>query len=169
MRGVVKRLFDFLEIHLAVLIFLVLIFSVVIQVFSRYLLDRPLPRLFELSIYSFVWAIYLGAPLAKRYRKHIRFDILYRKFPRKVQLIIEIVFDIFTNVVFLLILIPSIQYTAWNYKIKSSTLRIPWTYLLMCFPIFIGLILIHNSVWIYTHIRELLGKKIPAEEVPPWQ
>ncbi len=169
MRRMAKKIFDLLEVHLAALIFLVLIFSVVIQVFSRYVLNQPLPRLFELSIYSFVWAIYLGAPLAKRYRRHIRFDVLYRKFPRKVQLAIDIGFDILTNAVFLILLIPSIQYTAWNYRIKSSTLRIPWTYLLVCFPIFVALIFIHNSVWIYRHMREFLGKKIPAEEVPPWQ
>ena len=169
MRKIANGIFDFLEVHLAVFIFLVLIFSVVIQVFSRYVLSRPLPRLFELSIYSFVWVIYLGAPLAKRYRKHIRFDILYRKFPRKVQLVIDIGFDILTNAVLLLILIPSIQYTAWNYRIKASALRIPWTYLLVCFPIFTGLIFIHNSVWIYTYIQELLGKKTPVKEVPPWQ
>ncbi|MFQ5835290.1 MAG: TRAP transporter small permease [bacterium] len=169
MRRIAKKIFDVLEVHLAAFIFLVLIFSVVIQVFSRYVLNRPLPRLFELSIYSFVWAIYLGASLAKRYRRHICFDVLYRKFPRKVQLLIDIGFDLLTNVVFFILLIPSIQYTAWNYRIKSSTLRIPWTYLLVCFPIFVGLILIHNSVWIYRYIRELLGKKISPEEVPPWQ
>lgn len=170
MGKIAKKIFDFIEIHLASFIFLVLIFSVVIQVFSRYVLDRPLPRLFELSIYSFVWVIYLGASFAKRYRKHIRFDILYRKFPRKIQLIIDMFFDILTNVVFILILIPSVEYTIWNYRIKSSALRIPWTYLLMCFPIFLVLIIIHNSALIYDYIRELLGKKVPEkEEVLPWQ
>ncbi|HHF98714.1 MAG TPA: TRAP transporter small permease subunit, partial [Candidatus Aerophobetes bacterium] len=100
----------------------------------------------------------------------IRFDIVYRKFPRKFQLIIDMFFDILTNVVFILILIHSVEYTIWNYRIKSSALRIPWTYLLMCFPIFLVLIIIHNSALIYDYIRELLGKKVPEkEEVLPWQ
>jgi len=168
-KSIPKKVFDFFEVHLAVVIFSILFFCIVIQVFSRYVLNSPLPLLFELSIYSFVWVIYLGAPLAKRYRKHIRFDILYRKFPKKVQLIIEIFFDILTNIVLLIISVPAIKYTAWNYNIKASTLRIPWTYLLLCFPIFIVLLFIHNSVWIYYHIRELLGKEAPPSEVPPWQ
>lgn len=166
-KNISKKIFDLFEVHLGAIIFLTLFLCIVIQVFSRYVLNRPLPSLFELSIYSFVWAIYLGAPLAKRYRKHIRFDILYRKFPRKIQLITEITFDIFTNVVLLMILVPIIKYTAWNYNIKSSVLRIPWTYLLICFPIFIVLLFIHNSVWIYHSIREFLDKGAPPSEVPP--
>jgi len=168
-KKIANRIFDALEVHLAVFIFLILIFSVVIQVFSRYVLNQPLPGLFELSIYSFVWAIYLGAPLAKRYREHIRFDILCQKFSRKLQLIIEIGFDVLTNIVLLILFVPTIEYTTWSYKIKSSALRIPWTYLLVCFPIFIGLIFIHNCIWIYRYIQEFRGKKVPTEEVPPWQ
>jgi len=125
--------------------------------------------LFELSIYSFVWVIYLGAPLAKRYRKHIRFDILYCKFPKKVQLITDIIFDALTNVVLIIILIPAIEYTIFCYRIKASVLRIPWTYLLLCFPIFIVLLFIHNSAWIYYYTRELLGKGAPLSEDQPWQ
>lgn len=168
-KGISKKVFDLFEVHLAAIIFLILFLCIVIQVFSRYVLNRPLPPLFELSIYSFVWVIYLGAPLAKRYRKHIRFNILYRKFPRRLQLISEIAFDILTNVVLIIISVPVIKYTFCMYNIKASITRIPWTYLLICFPIFIMLLFIHNSVWIYYHIRELLGKGVPPSEVPPWQ
>jgi len=168
-KNISKKVFDLFEVHLAVIVFLTLFLCIVIQVFSRYVLNRPLPSLFELSIYSFVWTIYLGAPLAKRYRKHIRFNILYRKFSRKAQLITEIAFDILTNVVLLIISVPVVKYTIFCYKIKASVLRIPWTYLLLCFPIFIVLLFIHNSVWIYYYLRELLGKGALPSEVPPWQ
>lgn len=169
MRRIAKIIFDFFEVHLASFIFLILIFSIVVQVFSRYVFDHPIPPLFELSIYSFVWVIYLGAPLAKRYRKHIRFDILYRKLPRKAQLFIEIFFDILTNIILLIILIPTIKYASWSYKIKASVLKVSYTYLILCFPIFIVLLFIHNSVWIYYYILEILGKKVPSMENPPWQ
>jgi TRAP-type C4-dicarboxylate transport system permease small subunit len=128
-----------------------------------------MPRLFELSIYSFVWTIYLGAALAKRFNQHIRFDILYRKFPQRIRLFVDIIFDTLTNVVLLFALIPSIQYTIWSYRIKASALRIPWTYLLLCFPIFVCLILIHNTSGIVSNIQELLAKRAHQEEVPPWQ
>jgi TRAP-type C4-dicarboxylate transport system permease small subunit len=169
MRGFGKKVLDLIEIHFTILIFFLLITSVSIEIFSRYVLNKPTPKFFELSIYSFVWSIYLGAALAKRYNQHIRFDIFYRKFSRRTRLFIDIFFDALTTIVLLVILIPNIQYTIWNYRIKASALRIPWTYLLLCFPIFVCLILIHNSLDIVSNIRELLGKEVHHEEKLPWQ
>ncbi|MBD3305818.1 TRAP transporter small permease subunit [candidate division KSB3 bacterium] len=169
MNGLSKKLFDILEIYLPVVIFFLLILTVFIQVVSRYGLNRPLPKFFELSIYSFVWAIYLGAALAKRYDQHIRFDIFYRQFSPKVRAGVDIVFDLLTTGVMLLLLYPSIEYTIWNYKIKASALRIPWTYLLLCFPIFIVLIILHNGLAVYHNIALLRGRERPREEVLPWQ
>ena len=169
MRALGRKIFDLLEVHLATLVFFLLLISVAIEVFARYVLNNPLPKFFELSIYSFVWIIYLGAALAKRYNQHIRFDILYRKFSRRTRLFVDTFFDILTNIAILFILIPSIEYTIWNYRIKASALRIPWTYLLLCFPIFVCLILIHNSRDIVLNVRELLGKGTRQEEELPWR
>jgi TRAP-type C4-dicarboxylate transport system permease small subunit len=116
-----------------------------------------------------VWSIYLGAALAKRYNQHIRFDLFYRKFSPKTRAIVDICFDSLTTAVMLLLLYPSIEYTIWNYKIKASALRIPWTYLLVCFPLFVCLIILHNSLSIYHNFAQLLGKDAQPEEVLPWQ
>lgn len=163
-----KRLLDILEVYLPTAIFFLLIMTVFIQVVSRYGFNRPLPKFFELSIYSFVWTIYLGAALAKRYNQHIRFDLLYRKLSVKTRAIVDICFDSLTTFVMLLLVYPSIEYTIWNYRIKASALRIPWTYLLLCFPLFVGLIIIHNTLSIYANITLLAGKDAHTEEVPPW-
>lgn len=163
-----KALLDILEVYLPTAIFFLLIMTVFVQVVSRYGFNQPLPKFFELSIYSFVWSIYLGAALAKRYNQHIRFDLLYRKFSVKTRAIVDICFDSLTTFVMLLLLYPSIEYTIWNYRIKASALRIPWTYLLLCFPLFVCLIIVHNSLSIYTNLALLAGKDTHTEEVPPW-
>lgn len=165
-----KKIYDFLEVHLPSYIFILLIITIGVGVFSRYVLNHPIPQLFELSIYSFVWVIYLGAALAKRYDKHIRFDILYRKYSEKTRHVVDMVFDIITSVAFILLLIPSVRYTIMNYSIKASALRIPWTYLLMCFPIFIILMLFHMITSIIFSIKYISGKEVRIEEeVLPWQ
>ena len=169
MNRIGKKLLDLLEVYLPTAIFFLLITTVFVQVVSRYGLNRPLPKFFELSIYSFVWAIYLGAALAKRYNQHIRFDLFYRKFSLKTRAVVNICFDSLTTVVMLLLVYPSIEYTIWNYKIKASALRIPWTYLLLAFPLFVCLIILHNSVAIYHNFARLLGKDTQTEEVLPWQ
>jgi TRAP-type C4-dicarboxylate transport system permease small subunit len=146
MRRYGKKILDFFEIHLAACIFILLLTSVSIEVFSRYVLNEPTPKFFELSIYAFIWTIYLGAA----------------------RLLVDIVFDTLVNVVLLIALIPVINYTIWCYRIKASALRVPWTYLLVCFPLFMILILVHNFRDIYLNVRELSGKEVEREENLPW-
>jgi len=166
----IKKVYDFLEIHIPSFIFIVLILTIGVGVFTRYVLDYPIPQLFELSIYSFVWIIYLGAALAKRYDKHIRFDVLYRKYSWKTKYIVDMIFDIILSGILFLLLMPSFRYTIMNYSIKASALRIPWTYLLLCFPLFVILMLFHNITSIIFSIKIIRGKIVPKrEEVYPWQ
>jgi TRAP-type C4-dicarboxylate transport system permease small subunit len=171
MKRVSDRIFNFLEVHLPAFVFMLLILTVSVQVFSRYVLNHPLPKFFELSIYSFVWVIYLGAALAKRYNRHIRFDIINQKLSPNARRVVDIFFDTLTSVIFLFVLVPSIRYTIWNYQVKASALRVPWTYLLLCFPLFILLILVHNTTATVRNIRLLAGGEEveEGEEEVPWQ
>lgn len=169
MRRVVKFIFDFFEVYLGVAIFALLITSIFLEVFFRYVLNAPSPQLFELSIYAFVWVIYLGGALATRYNQHMRFDLIYRNLPVKARLVLEIAFDLITNGVFLFLLYPATRYTIEMYKIKASALRVPWTFLLGVFPIFVALVLIHNFTNVVKNILRLAGREIKDPEVFPWQ
>ena len=80
--------------------------SIAAEVFIRYVLNNPSPQLFELSIYCFVWVIYLGGALATRYNQHVRFDLIYRSLPEKARRVLEIVFDLLTNGVLLVLFYP---------------------------------------------------------------
>jgi TRAP-type C4-dicarboxylate transport system permease small subunit len=168
MSRVAKRVFDLFEVYLPVAVFSILLLSVFIQVFMRYVLDMPSPKLFEVSIYSFVWVIYLGGALATRYDQHMRFDLIYRSLKRKVRLVLDVVFDLFTNGVLFFLVLPSFRYTIQVYPIKASALRIPWTFLLIVYPVFVVLVIIHNFLSIYYNLRELAGKAPRPEEAVPW-
>jgi TRAP-type C4-dicarboxylate transport system permease small subunit len=169
MRRLVNFIFDIFEVYLAVVIFSALIVSIFSEVFMRYVLNNPSPELFELSIYCFVWVIYLGGALATRYNQHVRFDLIYRALPEKAQRVLEIAFMALTNGVLLVLFVPSIRYTIQMYPIKASALRVPWTFLLMVFPIFLALVLIHNFTDIVKDILRLAGRQIKEPEVFPWQ
>jgi len=169
MRKVVSFLFDIFEVYLAVVVFASLIVSVSAEVFFRYVLNNPSPQLFELSIYCFVWVIYLGGALATRYNQHVRFDLIYRSLPEKARRVLEIFFDLLTNGVLLVLFYPAVRYTIEMYKIKASALRVPWTFLLIVFPIFLALVLIHNFTNIVKNVLRLTGREIKDAEVFPWQ
>jgi TRAP-type C4-dicarboxylate transport system permease small subunit len=169
MRKLVNFIFDIFEVYLAVVIFSALIVSIFLEVFMRYVLNNPSPELFELSIYCFVWVIYLGGALATRYNQHVRFDLIYRALPEKVRRVMEIAFELLTNGVLLVLFYPAIRYTIQMYPIKASALRVPWTFLLLVFPIFLALVLIHNFTSIVKNILRLTGREIKDAEVFPWQ
>jgi TRAP-type C4-dicarboxylate transport system permease small subunit len=168
MSRVLKRVFDFFEVYLAVAVFSLLLGSVFVQVFMRYLLNMPSPKLFEVSTYCFVWVIYLGGALATRYDQHMRFDLIYRSLRKKVRLILDVVFDVFTNAVLSFLVVPSFRYTIQVYPIKASALRIPWTFLLIVYPVFVVLVMVHNFLSIYYNLRELATKAPRPEEAVPW-
>jgi len=169
MRKLVNFIFDIFEVYLAVIIFSALIVSIFVQVFMRYVLNNPSPELFELSTYCFVWVIYLGGALATRYNQHVRFDLIYRALPEKVRRVMEIAFELLTNGVLLVLFYPAIRYTIQMYPIKASALRVPWTFLLLVFPIFLALVIIHNFTTIVKNILRLTGREIKDAEVFPWQ
>ena len=169
MRRIVKLIYDLFEVYLASAVFVVLILSTTVQVFMRYVLDMPSPELFELAIYAFVWIIYLGAALACRYNQHVRFDILYQRLPPKVSLGLDLFFHLVTNVVLLVLLYPVTKYMVDMFHIKSSALRIPWTFLLGVYPLFVVFVLAHNFTAIVSNARKILGKPVKEQEAPPWQ
>ncbi len=169
MQRVVNFIFDIFEVYLAVVIFSVLIVSIFLEVFFRYVLNNPSAQLFELSIYCFVWVIYLGGALATRYNQHVRFDLIYRALPEKGRRILELAFTVLTNAVLLVLVVPSIRYTIQVYPIKASALRVPWTFLLLVFPLFLVLVLIHNFTDIVKNILRLAGRRVKDPEVFPWQ
>lgn len=168
MRRVAKFIFDFFEVYLGVAVLAILLLSIFVQVFMRYVLNEPSPELFELSIYCFVWVIYLGGALAVRYNQHVRFDILYQSFSPRVKSVLDIIFDLLTNFVLLVLFYPSAKYTLDMYPIKASALRVPWTFLLGVFPIFVALVLIHNFTNIVKNVLKLSGREVKEMEPPPW-
>jgi TRAP-type C4-dicarboxylate transport system permease small subunit len=162
-----KQILDFIEVHFNAVVFMTLFLSMVIQVFMRYVLNRPSPILHELTSYTFVWTVYLSAALTRRFKGHIRFNILYDALPRKAQLIIDLIFDLFVSSLFVISFYPVVN-ALISYKfIESTVLGISWTYLFIVFPVFMILVLIHNIKFIYYEIRELItGEKAPEEEKP---
>ncbi len=169
MRRAVNFLFDLFEVYLAVVVFASLIVSVSAEVFFRYVLNNPSGHLFELSPYLFVWVIYLGGALATRYNQHVRFDLIYQSLPGKARRILDLFFDLLTNAVLLILFFPAVRYTIELYRMPSSILRVPYTFLLLVFPLFLALVLIHNFTNIVKNLLRLAGRDIKGAEVFPWQ
>lgn len=167
--NVLKKIKNLTQIHLPAVCVLILFSSMFMQVLLRYVFRHPSPEAFEISSYSFVWSVLLGAALANRYKNHIRFDILYNKLPRKVQIVIDIFFDTFFSLLLIISLRPIVSQALWYRIIKSEVLGIPWTYLTLCLPIAMLLMIADNFRFIILNLRELIFNKPFKLEERPWR
>ncbi len=159
---------DFIEYRVASVFLLLLFFALFVQVIMRYIFNNPSPELFEISRYSFIWIIFLGAPLARRFGAHMKFNVIYDMVSRKLQIVFDLIFNAFFTVMLFITFFPTWHDIVFYKMIKSNVLHIPWNYLLFCFPLFIVLMIIHNLIWIYKDIRELATGKKSAKEEEPW-
>ncbi len=167
-KKVFKIFLDVVEMHFAAILLFLLFLSMVIQVVMRYVFDYPSPALYEIMTWSFVWTVWISAALAWRYNDHIKFNIIYEKLPRKVQLIIDISFNAIFSFTLGISFFPVLNQVIWYKIIRSQVLGIPWDYLLMVLPISMALILFHNALWIYYEFDELIRGKKHKMEDKPW-
>jgi TRAP-type C4-dicarboxylate transport system permease small subunit len=126
----VDRLVRFLEETCGVVALGVMLAALVIQVVFRYLFT-PLIWPFELSIYMYICLIYLGAALAARRDTHVAFDLLVGLLPSKARHLIDVGVRLVGAVLLLPLLVPGLRLMAKSHTIRSASLGIPWSFLIL--------------------------------------
>ncbi len=157
-----NSLFDkvvrFMEIFL-VIIFALLVFDVLFQVFSRYVLKASFSWTEELARFSLIWMSILGAAYLNAKREHLSMDFLYRKFSdatkKKVSIAIEILIFLFALIV-MVIGGFNLVYTTLHLGQLSGTLRIPLGYIYAILPLS-GLLIMWFSI---IHISKISKNQI---------
>ena len=143
----------FLEIML-IAIFAVLVFDVLFQVFSRYVLNTSFSWTEELARFSLIWLSILGAAYLNAKREHLSMDFLYRKLSasskKKMSILIEVFIFLFALVV-MVIGGMNLVYTTLHLGQLSGTLRIPLGYVYAIFPL-CGILIMCFSVF---HISKI--------------
>jgi len=78
-----------------------------LQVFNRFVINQSLSWGEEFQRYAHVWIIFLAIPVAYNRGAHIGMQVLFNKFPRRVQTGLSIFFDL----VWLLLAAAIVRYT----------------------------------------------------------
>jgi TRAP-type C4-dicarboxylate transport system permease small subunit len=92
-----SKFFDLIEKALDAILVLMMIAmgsSIFIQVFSRYIINRPTGWSEELARYLFVWITFLGGAVVIRKRRHVDVSFLTDRLPRRVAGILYLVADL---------------------------------------------------------------------------
>ncbi len=147
LKGRTLKIADWIEAALSVLFFTGMFGAIVVQVFSRYVLQTPLVWPYELSIYCFIYIVFVGAGMAARCDSHIVFEMIYDRFSRKNQLLIRIATNLFVIAVFLSVFPSTFSFIKFMWHVKSSSLGIPMFLILLSFPFGMGLIVLYLFLW----------------------
>lgn len=87
------------------------------QIFLRYILNHPTTWQDEISRYLVVWGALIGSAVAIRDNEHIKVDVLYQFFPKKIKWIT----DLFANIVMLAFFAFMVFYGSMLVKEKYIT------------------------------------------------
>ncbi len=154
-----KKIFSFsvdvVEKYIPMVVFLVLFFTFILQIFCRYFIV-PLTWPLELTLICFLWVALLGGLYAKRTDSHVAFTMVYDSVGPKAQRFMRLAGNCMLFAAFCIALYPSYDYVIFMGFKKSNVLRIPMDFAFFPFVVFlvfmlgrIGRDLINDIVGLY--------------------
>jgi TRAP-type C4-dicarboxylate transport system permease small subunit len=125
---------DRLACWTCVVLFVAILLVMVLQVAFRYVLNAPLTWTEELARYLYIWACWLGAPVALRRGNHIAIAFVSDRVPRGVGRIIAVVTQAAALVFLAQLTIQGSILTVKSHSVEAITLPIPWSAIYVAAP-----------------------------------
>lgn len=141
-----KQFFLRFEENLAALFMGGLLFTLFLQVFTRYVLNDPLSWTEEAARYIYVYIVFLGASAAISDRSHVGIDYFAKALPIKAQWIVSLLVNLA-----ILFVLAQLLYWGWRAAMRQwnmplVVLEIPYTWVYIIIPITAVLMTIRTIV-----------------------
>ena len=159
-RKIGQFLIDIPEKYVSSIAFTTLFVVFVLQIFFRYVLNRPLIWPYEVSIFAFIWTAVLGACFAKRHNVHVVFSLVYDKMNPLGQLIFRVIGNSLIVISFAIALYPTYDYIRFMRVERSVQLKITFDIAYAPYLVFMVLIIGRLALDVYKDIRKLVKGEI---------
>lgn len=159
-RKIGQFLIDIPEKYVSSIAFTTLFLVFVLQIFFRYVLNRPLIWPYEVSIFAFIWTAVLGACFAKRHNVHVVFSLVYDKMNPLGQLIFRVIGNSLIVISFAIALYPTYDYIRFMRVERSVQLKITFDIAYAPYLVFMVLIIGRLALDVYKDIRKLVKGEI---------
>jgi TRAP-type C4-dicarboxylate transport system permease small subunit len=118
-----------------IILFSVLIVSVLLQVFTRYVLNDSLNWTEEAARFAFVWCIMLGGTICTLYKQHAIVVIVRQRLPKIPQSLLSVLIQIL-----MMICVAALAVFGWHMvgataRQLSPALRLPMSYIYLSVPL----------------------------------
>jgi len=149
----VESIVNHVEDGLALGLVSVIVLSVFLQVFCRYILQAPLSWTEELARSCLIYLTFVGSSLAIRLKGHFVLEILVMRLPCKLHLVWELIllgiilFFLGVLLVYGTLMLPMLSLQ------MSASLQIPMSYIYLAIPIGSSLMFFHVFLMIWRRMR----------------
>lgn len=130
-----KKILKYYEEYLGGILFSIMFITLVMQIFSRQILNRPLTWTEEVARLVFVYIAMLGVTLGIKYDQHVGIEVFSDKFSPKVARVMDIVKTILTGIIIVLLIIIGLGITKRKSSLDLISLGISSGYLYAALPI----------------------------------
>jgi TRAP-type C4-dicarboxylate transport system permease small subunit len=107
MKKVFLFLRDCVELYIPIAALLIMFCTFVFQIFSRYILNSPVPWAYEVTVMCYLWMVVLGACYAYRDRSHVTFTLFYDQFGTKAKAFIAFLGNVLMLIAFAYMFLPT--------------------------------------------------------------
>lgn len=141
-----KQFFLKFEENLAALFMGGLLFTLFLQVFTRYVLNDPLSWTEEAARYIYVYIVFLGASAAISDRSHVGIDYFAKALPVRAQWIVSLLVNLA-----ILFVLAQLLYWGWRAAMRQwnmplVVLDVPYTWVYIVIPVTAVLMTIRTLV-----------------------
>ncbi len=134
-------------------LFMGILVTMVFQVTFRYALNAPLVWTEELARILYIWACYLGAPVALRRGNHVTIVFVSERLPRPLGRVVALGTQAVALVFFLQLAIQGAILASRSHTVEAITLPIPWSVIYLVAPVSATLMILETVEAAWRTIR----------------
>ena len=154
MGKLIVRALDGFGYLLLVVATLVMVTSILLQVFFRYAMNSPLYWSEEIARYAFVWLVFIGAAIASKRGAHIGVDYIVMHLPALPKNILAIIVNLLVLFFISCVIYMSVGVIEGNMTQVSPAMRIPMGYIFMAIPTGLGISFVYIAISLSTTIKD---------------
>jgi TRAP-type C4-dicarboxylate transport system permease small subunit len=157
----VKKVLDRLLEPLVMVVVAVLVLDVLLQVFTRFVLNKPSSWTEELAVFMLIWVALRGAAGARGRGAHLGIDYFVGKLPERVRLATEVfVFFCVAAFSFLVMVLGGIDLVRSTLELgqPSPALNVQMGHVYLAVPISGFFLTLYAVIALVERLRTLLGK-----------
>jgi len=128
LKNIINWILEKVVSNLMILFYIILVISLFLQVFTRYILKMPIFWTDELSRYMFIWIIFLGSGIAFSKDSHIRVRLLIKKLPQKFKMLQEIIIKVLLICYLILVTVKGFELIQFVKRQTTPALEISRAY-----------------------------------------